>query len=192
MRNQEGRRQSRRRERRRKNSLSKIVALCLVSALSVGLTYAYLTDKQTVTNTLTVGDVKVSIEEPEWSKPGANHEIAPGTTVSKDPKVTNTGKNPCWVRIKLHYDENILELIGVDNIGWKKDADGYYYYNEVVPVGGETSSLFTEVKMKETVKEESITEGKVNLIVNAEAVQANGFGTYKEAFKAAESELITP
>lgn len=192
MRGNEGRRQKRRREKKKYNSLSKLVGLCLVAALSVGVTYAYLTDKQQVTNTLTVGDVKVSIEEPEWSKPDANHEIAPGITIPKDPKITNTGKNSCWVRIKLDYDDTILELVGVDNVGWELGSDGYYYYKTVVDVGASTSSLFTAVKMKETVKEESITEGKVNLVVNAEAVQANGFGTYTEAFEAAKSDLIAP
>ena len=45
----------------------KILALCLVVVLGItavtGVTLAYFTDSEQVTNTMTIGDVKINIEE---------------------------------------------------------------------------------------------------------------------------------
>ncbi|MEG2353889.1 MAG: TasA family protein [Clostridium sp.] len=167
--------------------VSKALALAVVAAISVGATSAYFTDKKSVTNTFTVGDVKIGIEETEWNKPGANHDIAPGESLGKNPVINNTGKNSCWIRVKIDYDSKIFELVGVNNTEWTLSG-GYYYYNSIVPVAGKTSAVFTSVKMKDDFKE-PVNGGELNVIVNAEAVQSDGFETYTEAFKAAENDF---
>ncbi|MEG2353895.1 MAG: TasA family protein [Clostridium sp.] len=172
-----------RNKRVKRGLVSKALALVVVAAISIGATSAYFTDKQSVTNTFTVGDVKIGIEEAEWGKL-PNHDIAPGKTLSKDPVIKNTGKNSCWMRVKVAYDTTIFELVGVDTTNWTLVGD-YYYYNSIVPAAGKTSPVFTSVKMKDTVKESTITSGQLDVIVNAEAVQSDGFTTYTEAFNAA-------
>lgn len=170
--------------------VSKVLALTMVAAISVGATFAYLTDKKSVTNTFTVGDVKITVEEPKWNEPGASHEIAPNLSVAKNPSVKNTGKNACYVRIKVDYDKTVFELQGLDvgaDKGWKDGGDGYYYYKTPVAKDASTSDLFASVKMLDTVKEGATAN--LDVVVNAEAVQVDGFSTVEAAFSAAAAEL---
>ncbi|SHH98924.1 SipW-cognate class signal peptide [Clostridium collagenovorans DSM 3089] len=175
--------------------VSKALALTMVAAISVGATFAYLTDKKSVTNTFTVGDVNITVEEPAWGTPGTSHEIAPKVAVDKDPSVKNTGKNACYVRVKVDYDKAVFELLGLDvgdtaDKGWKDGGDGYYYYKTSVAATASTSKLFKQVKMLDTVKE-AATGTNLNVVVNAEAVQANGFDNVDAAFAAAAAELAS-
>lgn len=89
-------------------------------ALSAG-TLAYFTDQtETVKNTFTVGNVDITLDEaevdPETNKvkegsttrvlANTYENVAPGTTLDKDPTITNVGKNDAWVRIKLQFTGN--------------------------------------------------------------------------------------
>lgn len=81
----------------------KIVALCLCIALAVvaigGATLAYFTDTKTATNTFTVGNVNITLTEPEWTQ---NSKLVPGTEIDKDPTVTVVkGSEECYVRILM-------------------------------------------------------------------------------------------
>lgn len=77
--------------------MKKIIALVLVIALccsvSVGLTLAYLTDRDSKANVFTVGDVEIELEED--FEQGA--ELIPGVDINKDVQIKNTGKNDAWV-----------------------------------------------------------------------------------------------
>lgn len=77
-----------------------IVPACLSAALAataVGVPFvtAYLTDEETTTNTVTVGEVKVDLKEENY--PGNDSdkvkEIVPNEEIPKDPSVHNTGEN---------------------------------------------------------------------------------------------------
>lgn len=80
----------------------KITAICLCIALVaiavVGATLAYFTDTKTATNTFTMGDVKIKLDEanvnnPEGDRVTSNeYNVYPGAVVTKDPIVHNTGK----------------------------------------------------------------------------------------------------
>ena len=89
-------------------------AVLLVFASVIG-TLAYLTDTKTVTNTFTVGNVQIKLDEaqvnPETGKkissevrisgPQAtnSYKILPGRTIDKDPTVTVlSGSEECYVR----------------------------------------------------------------------------------------------
>lgn len=97
----------------------KILALSLALGafaliLSAG-TMAYFTDRtDVIKNTFTVGSVDITLDEGEidpttnkFKAGGARvqantyEKIVPGTTVDKDPTVTNVGKSDAWVRVKL-------------------------------------------------------------------------------------------
>ncbi len=82
----------------------KILSLCMVAALAatavVGGTLAYFTDTATKTNTFTVGNVDIAIEEKGLDKDGkevdwdkADHELMPGSStvnnIKKEVKVKN-------------------------------------------------------------------------------------------------------
>lgn len=48
----------------KKKMITMLVALTLVATVGIGATLAYFTDKDAVTNVITMGKVDVSLEEP--------------------------------------------------------------------------------------------------------------------------------
>lgn len=167
----------------------KVLALCLVIALAataiIGGTLAYFTDNDKATNTFTVGNVSIELTEPNWEGSGSQDapEVYPGEPLAKDPTVKNDGANPCFVRIKVegldclgdagditYRTDYVTGKLG-DN--WVKHEDGYYYYNTVLEVGAKTDALFDQI-----VIPTGLTNGdaktKFNVVVSAEAVQAQG------------------
>ena len=134
----------------------KILALCLVVALAataiVGGTLAYFTDRDNATNTFTVGNVDITLTEPNWQGSGSQDapEVYPGEALAKDPTVTNVGANPCFVRVKVQmptgWEDKITTESGNNyNNGNTIDANwvyknGYYYYTKPLCVK-DTESL---------------------------------------------------
>ena len=140
----------------------KILALCLVVVLAVtavtGATLAYFTDTaDTKTNTFTVGNVEIKLDEPNWDADGSEDapDVYPGEALAKDPIVTNMGENPCFVRVKV-TGLDALKDAGAGNITlrWIDEAgvyhDGYntrdweligdyYYYKKPLCVTGTES-----------------------------------------------------
>lgn len=160
-------------------------ALCMVAILAIGGTLAYFTDNDKATNTFTVGNVSIELTEPNWEGSGSQDapEVYPGEPLAKDPTVKNDGANPCFVRIKVegldclgdagditYRTDYVTGKLG-DN--WVKHEDGYYYYNTVLEVGAKTDALFDQI-----VIPTGLTNGdaktKFNVVVSAEAVQAQG------------------
>lgn len=167
----------------------KILALCLVVALAataiVGGTLAYFTDTDDATNTFTVGNVDITLTEPNWEGSGSQDapEVYPGEALAKDPTVKNDGANPCFVRIKVagldclgnagmitYKTDYVTDKLG-DN--WVKGTDGYFYYNKVLEVGATTDALFDQIVIP-TGLENGDAETEFNVVVTAEAVQAQG------------------
>ena len=167
----------------------KIIAVCLIVALAatavIGGTLAYFTDKDDATNTFTVGNVDITLTEPNWEGSGSEDapEVYPGEPLAKDPTVTNDGANPCFVRIKV---EGLNCLAPASNItyrtnykdgklgdNWVKHTDGYFYYNKVLAVGETTDALFDQIVIPTDLKNGN-AEDAFNVVVTAEAVQAQG------------------
>ena len=84
-----------------KKKLTTVLAIVLVVALSVAGTYAYLTSKTaTITNTFTVGNVKIDLAETT----GTEYQLIPGKVHKKDPVVTvKGGSEKCYLFVK--FDE---------------------------------------------------------------------------------------
>ena len=56
------------------------------------------------------------------------------------------------MRAKLVFSSGEAEEISVMDLNradWIEEDDGYYYYKKVLPVGGQTESLLTAVKIAE-------------------------------------------
>lgn len=84
-----------------KKKLAAAAAACaLAGAMAIGSTFAYLTDRQSATNTFTVGSVKIKLEEPAFKEESAK-KIVPNQVIAKNPTVTNTGDNPALVFAKV-------------------------------------------------------------------------------------------
>lgn len=76
-----------------KKVIAIVLLVALVSAISIGATLAYLTDRDSEVNVFTIGDVTIDLEE----KFEQNSTLIPGVKIEKKPTITNTGKNDAWV-----------------------------------------------------------------------------------------------
>lgn len=165
----------------------KIVSLCLAAVLVVmaiaGATVAYFTDTDAKDNTFTVGNVDITLTEPNWEGSGKEDapEVYPGEPLAKDPTVTNVGKNPCFVRISV---ANLMQFGDKGDItyrtnyvagklgeNWVLHTDGYFYYTKVLEVGATTDALFDQIVMPTGLTGNEDTQP---ITVTAQAVQAQG------------------
>lgn len=165
----------------------RIVSICLVVALAAiaitGASLAYFTADDSAENVFTVGNVKIDLTEPNWDAEGAEEakEMYPGEAVKKDPTVTNTGANPCFVRVKVTFPESPVVTYRTDYVDDKLgenwvEYDGYYYYTKVLEADAMTDALFDQIVLgTDTVNGDATTEYKIP--VKAEAVQAQGAKT---------------
>lgn len=168
----------------------KILALTLCVAMLaiaiVGGSLAYFFDSDAKTNTFTVGNVSIVLNEPNWDKTGAAEaaDVYPGEALAKDPTVTNDGKNPCFVRISVtNLDQFAADFDGaqiiyrtdyVDNAlgtDWEKGNDGYYYYSKVLNPGETTDALFDQIVIPKELTNDAPAK---DIVVTAYAVQAQG------------------
>lgn len=162
----------------KKKILSIALVVAMVAVIAAG-SLAYFTDEDSKDNVFTVGNVDITLTEPNWDKEEKD-DVYAGEPLAKDPTVTNVGKNPCFVRIKV---EN-LDQFGNENLityrtkyrdgalgdGWVMVGD-YFYYTKVLEVEATTSALFDQIVMPK-----GLTGGEeaAPIKVTAEAVQAQG------------------
>ena len=104
-----------------KKKLMTVLALVLVIAMSVAGTYAYLTSQDTVTNTFTVGNVQIKLDEAKANPDGSlvanadrvkanSYKLLPGHTYNKDPMVTVLkGSESSYVKMTVTFS-NAAEL----------------------------------------------------------------------------------
>lgn len=212
----------------------KILALSMCIALAaiaiVGASLAYFTDTKTATNTFTMGNVKIELDEtdiknPEGDRVTSNaYDVYPGAVVTKDPIVHNTGKNGAYIRATVNvsnwmnlvgayypdfkptfpnadYKAALNLLVGELGEGWSVvdvvagdvftigqfDAKFILKYDGVLASGADTTAMFQTVTIPtgiDNANADSFDEVKVV----AQAIQADGFDTWEEAFAAFDAE----
>ena len=102
-----------------RNRIKPLLTLCcalLLVAAGVFGTLAYLTGTDTVNNTFTVGNVKITLDEAKVNTDGTpvvgadrvktnEYHLLPGHTYTKDPTVTvKTGSDASYVRMKVTFN----------------------------------------------------------------------------------------
>lgn len=125
-----------------------LMALCavLLVAASVMGTLAYLTSTDTVTNTFTVGNVQIKLDEAPVDADGKkttgdrveanNYKLLPGHTYDKDPMVTVlNGSESCYVKMTVTFSKaNELDAIfdptGANMISIFKGYDSNNWINK--------------------------------------------------------------
>ncbi len=103
-----------------------LAAVLLVSVSVVG-TLAYLTSQDTVTNTFTVGNVQIKLDEAKANPDGTlvegadrvkanSYKLLPGHTYNKDPMVTVLGNSEeSYIRMLVTIDKKAaLDAIGMN------------------------------------------------------------------------------
>lgn len=107
-------------EKNRKKALKKFLltlgTLVIAVGCGIGGTLAWLSDStKTVTNTFTVGDIDIELTETGASGDGEvlennSYKILPGTTQSKDPKVSvKEGSESCWLFVEITEKNNYVK-----------------------------------------------------------------------------------
>ena len=154
-----------------------------LSILGISGVYGYFSDTLQVVNHISVGDIKISVEE--FEKKGTKEvlynnkgDVLPGAVVSKIPRITNRAL-PCWVRARILYTNDRKELEGLDDTKlsgfsskWIKRGE-YYYYTSILK-RKETVDLFQSVHIPASWKKEHELQ-KLGLTIQAEAIQAANF-----------------
>ena len=64
--------------------------------------------------------------------------------------IENTGKADCFVRVKVIAASQFD--IQASGSNWSLSDDGYWYYSQVVPVGGKTEPIVAAITVSEKVK----------------------------------------
>lgn len=78
----------------RKSKKSQVAAIAMAGVLAFGGIAAYFTDADTTTNTFTVGNVQIDLQESNWTPPT---DITPGQEFDKNPLIVNDGINDAYV-----------------------------------------------------------------------------------------------
>ena len=187
-----------------------VTALCavLLVVASVMGTMAYLTSQDTVTNTFTVGNVKITLDEKDVDKDqntadnvtlptgevrdkANKYHLIPGNTYVKDPKDhVDANSENCWLFVKLQnglnaiVDNTTIEAQMVAN-GWTvlDAANNIYAYKDIVAAGA-NKVVFESFKLKGDA--EVARYANADITVTAYAVQADNFATAQAAWEAAK------
>lgn len=179
-------------------------AFALVAVTIVG-TVAYLTSQDTVTNTFTVGNVAITLDEADVNTDGTviagaervkanEYHLLPGHTYTKDPIVhVTTGSEACWLFVKVENGISAIEdssnTIAAQMAvkGWTAIAEGSNVYaRETTNKAGDNVVVFENFKISGTADAAAYKDAKdANITVTAYAVQADGFTSAADAWKAA-------
>ena len=87
------------------------LCVALVAIAVVGASLAYFTDTKSATNTFTMGNVKITLDETDVTNPTGDrvtsnaYDVYPGAVVTKDPIVHNTGKNAAYIRATVNVSD---------------------------------------------------------------------------------------
>lgn len=183
-----------------------VIALVMSVAMATGGTLAYLTDRDTVENTFTMGNVDIEVEEDF-----PDDEMYPGVEVEKQAGIKNVHKtSDAWVWMTVSVPTDLLDYIDLE---WLDDTpvdtttrtdvhEGYTSFvvkhPDVLKAGESTDKYLQGVTLSELVDYQDGSYGYVadgtfkkltglddlKIIVDGFAMQTEGFGTVQEAYKA--------
>ena len=179
-----------------------VIAICavLLVAGSVAGTLAYLTaTAEAVTNTFTVGNITIALDEAQVNEYGEavapaarvrenSYKLVPGREYKKDPTIHVTkGIEACYLFVKI--ESNISGVV-MDSVAAQLTANdwtlltGNVYYHDVVDASGELDDVDVAVFESFTVDAEADIadcNGKT-IVVTAYAVQSHGFDDATDAW----------
>lgn len=188
----------------KKKILMALAIACCAILLVVGSiagTVAYLTSTDTVTNTFTVGNVAITLDEAKVDVYGVvdgtdrvkenTYKLIPGHSYTKDPVIhVQAGSEKSYLFVKITDEiaaiqdtKTIAEQLTAN--GWTL-LDGDVWYHAAVDAS--TSANDIDVKVFESIKIKSdaavATYANKTIKVIAYAVQADGFTTAEAAWTA--------
>ena len=182
-----------------KKTLAAVLSCAGIFLASAGVTHAFL-QKPTnqLNNEFTPGSVEMELTEPLWKKEAAK-DLVPGQAVSKNPIVTNTGKNDSWVFLRVDVPVRRISLVDpatkrktekkdtellsfqADQDAWelvekKTDAGAAHYvygFKKILRKGASTPPLFGEVGFVNYLEGELDPREVLTMPIEAVAIQSN-------------------
>lgn len=155
-----------------------IISCFVISALVIGLTFAFFTSTDTKVNTLSVGSNECQIIN-TFNADDLPQNITKGTVVPMKISVLNTGCE-AYVRIFVDIsDESLKDKMTIDyNNGWNK---GYalagkwcwWYYGDPVEAGDITENFCESITFNADLTAEE--RENLEIIIYAETLQTAGF-----------------
>ena len=161
--------------RKLKKAALLLCSAVLLVCISIGATVAYLTSTDKVTNTFTVGNVKITLDEAKVDANGAkvkdeegndvarvqanSYKLMPGHTYTKDPMIhVDAASENCWLFVKVENgiaaieDANKTIAAQMTANGWTlvENTTNIYKYKETVS-GGANIPVFGEFAISNAV-----------------------------------------
>lgn len=173
-------------------ALVALLALVLVIGCSLGGTLAWFADEtNAVTNTFTVGNIKITLTEEHMNEQGYTYKIFPGATIAKNPTVTvKANSEDCWLFVKLTEGNWCNQVTYTPADGWTElqGEDGVYYQEVTAsnidqPFGvlkGDTLTVNEDLTKADI--EQMKNQGNPTLTITAYAVQKEGVDTPEAAW----------
>ena len=172
-----------------------LCAVLLVAASVLG-TMAYLTSRDQVVNTFTVGSVAITLDETDVDNSTADanrdqansYKLMPGHTYTKDPTIhVAAASEDCYLFVKVANEITAIE--GETTVAAQMTAKGWvavdgvtgvYVYTQsnapAVVAGGSNVTVFDNFTISGTVDNATLaTYNNKTITVTAYAIQADGF-----------------
>ena len=171
-----------------------VIAIICVTAIGIGSTFALLTSLSgTVRNTFTVGKVNVTLTETT----GNSYKLIPGTTVSKDPKVTVLkNSEECWLFVRIEAPSEAASFISyspADDWAPLAGQNGIYYLKAPAATSDTAYSILKDdcftVRSTVSKKQMSALSEPLTLTFTAYAIQAHGIENASEAWSELQSSI---
>lgn len=183
---------------KKKVFLTVLCAAALVVASVLG-TMAFLTSKDKVNNTFTVGKVAITLDEAKVTDMGApvagadrvkanTYKLIPGHNYTKDPTIhVAAGSEDSWIFIKV--ENGLTSIINTPTIesqitdnGWTAlDGVTGVYYKEYTSAATATDlAVFGAFKIKDDADVPTYSKAKID--VYGYAIQKDGFDTAAAAW----------
>lgn len=181
----------------KKRTVALLMAVVLLFGTVVGGTIAYLTTKsKVVTNTFTVGDINITLDETNTDndenaeddvvidgveRDRANaYKMIPGQKYVKDPIVhVEKGSEPCYVFVKVVETDNTVT--GIEgkiiqyaiNDGWVDVGDGIYMYGTDANTATVIDALYATTPTVDTVSVlKPLADGTNHITINPDLDKA--------------------
>lgn len=158
--------------------------LCIVSLITVGISYAAFHAEKKTTNVITIGNVSVNLIDIYTRA----DNVYPGESIAKEVFAENNGSNDEYVRIHLkktwtdnedneipELDTELIDINFPNKNDWVDGKDGYYYYQKILKPGERTSDLLDSFKLSKKYDSIKDITPEGNIIVSAEAIQSDNF-----------------
>ena len=184
-----------------KKTLLMLACAVMLVLVSVMGTMAYLTSTDTVTNTFTVGNVAITLDETDVDNSTADadrdkenaYNLLPGHNYTKDPIIhVAANSEDCYLFVKV--EDEIAEIedaktvaTQMSELGWTavKGETNIVAYNSIISksASAQDVKVFNDFTIKGDVNNTTLAGYKGKTIkVTAYAVQADGFTSAEDAW----------